>query len=98
MEVVLTDSVVDGSLVGVSVLGGNTPSRIAIDRTTVVGSNTGVSSTGTGADVTIGYSLVSANNTGLSFTAPAELRSYQTNQIRGNILSNGASSSVIPLE
>ncbi len=101
MEAVLRDSVVDGNVVaGVSVTSaaGNTPSRVAIDRTTVVGSSTGVSSTGSGADITIGFSMVSANTTGLSFIAPAELRSYQTNQIRGNIVSNGASSSVIPLE
>jgi hypothetical protein len=101
MEVVLRDSVVVGNAVTgvlVTTAAGNTPSRIAIDRTTVAGSNTGVSSTGSGADITIGFSMVSANNTGLSFIAPAELRSYQTNQIRGNILNNGASSSVIPLE
>jgi hypothetical protein len=101
MQVVLRDSVVAGNIVaGVSVTSarGNTPSRIAIDRTTVVGNTTGVSSTGGGADVTIGFSMVSANTTGLRFIAPAELRSYQTNQIRGNIADNGASSSVIPLE
>jgi hypothetical protein len=101
MQATLRDSAVAGNIVaGTSVMttAGHTPSRIAIDRTTVIGSTTGVSSTGSGADVTIGLSMVSANNTGLSFTAPAEIRSYQTNQFRGNIVSNGAPSSLIPQE
>jgi hypothetical protein len=99
-EVVLRDSIVAGNTVtGVSVTSaaGRT-TRIAIDRTTVVGSSTGISSSGSGADITIGLSMVSANTTGLSFTAPAELRSYQTNQFRGNIVTNGAPSSLIPPE
>ena len=75
-----------------------TPARIVVDRTTVLGSTTGISSTGSGADVTLGYSVVSGNTTGVSFTAPATLRTYTTNQLRGNIVSNGTFSGPIPLE
>jgi len=100
MELVLRDSVVAGNVsTGVAVTtAGGTPSRVAIDRSSVIGSATGITSTGSGADVTIGQSMVSANNLGLSFTAPAQLRSYQTNQIRGNITDNGVPSSTIPQE
>jgi hypothetical protein len=100
MQVVLRDSVVAGNIVtGVSVASAaGRATRIAIDRTTVLGNSTGVSSTGSGADITIGLSMVSANTTGLSFTAPAEIRSYQTNQFRGNSVSNGQPSSLIPTE
>jgi hypothetical protein len=100
-QVALRDSILAGNIVTgalVTSAAGKTPSRITIDRTTVVGSSTGVSSTGSGADVTIGLSMVSANNTGMSFTAQAEIRSYQTNQFRGNFVINGAPSSLIPQE
>jgi hypothetical protein len=71
--------------------------RVVIDRTTVAGSATGVASTGNG-DVTIGFSHVTGNSTGVRFTAPATLRTYQTNQIRGNIVDNGTFSDIIPLQ
>jgi hypothetical protein len=63
----------------------------------VTGNATGVVSTGNG-DITIGFSQVTGNSTGVRFTAPATLRTYQTNQIRGNILDNGTFSDIIPLE
>ena len=72
--------------------------HVTIDRTAVTGNNTGVATSGTNADVTLAYSVVTDNSTGLSFAASAELRSYQTNQLRANIVSNGASSATIPLE
>jgi hypothetical protein len=76
---------------------GKPPVEIIVDRTMVQGNNNGISSTGTGADITLGYSVVTGNNLGLTFTAPATLRSYQSNQLRAN-LANGASSGTIPLE
>jgi hypothetical protein len=94
----------DSAVVGNAVTGilsntsaANTLVRVAIDRTTVTGNATGVVSTGNG-DVTIGFSQVTGNSTGVRFTAPATLRTYQTNQIRGNIVDNGTFSDIIPLE
>jgi hypothetical protein len=101
MVFALRDSAVSGNVVmGVSANAGagTTPARIVIDRTAVLGSTTGVSSTGSGADITIGYSVVSGNTTGVSFTAPATLRTYTSNQLRGNTFNNGTFSGSIPLE
>jgi hypothetical protein len=97
---ILRNSVVSGNTsIGVSVTAaaGKAPTILTVDRVAITGSNTGVQSTGTGADVTLGYSVVGHNGTGLSFTAPAQIRSYQTNELRQNT-ANGASSSTIPLE
>jgi hypothetical protein len=101
IAVTLRNSVVAGnSSLGVSVSTdtGKALTRLTIDRSAVSGSGTGIQSTGAGADVTLAYSVVSDNGTGLSFIAPGQLRSYQTNQLRANSITNGASSSVIPLE
>jgi hypothetical protein len=38
------------------------------------------------------------SGTGITFTAPAQIRSYQTNQLRGNLVANGSPSSTFPLE
>jgi hypothetical protein len=44
-------------------------------------------------------SHVVGNSTGMKFTAPAPLRTYQTNQIRGNnIVDNGTFSDIIPFD
>jgi nitrous oxidase accessory protein NosD len=77
---------------------GKAPTRIVVSHLTVTGNATGISSTGQGSDITLGYSNVNGNTTGVSFTAPAELRTYQTNQVRGNNVTNGTFSSTIPLE
>jgi len=101
ISVTLRNSVVSGNAsLGVSVLtaAGNAPTQLTVDHTAVTGSNTGVQSVGAGADVTLAYSVVSENGTGLSFTPPAQLRSYQTNQLRANNVLNGTPSSTIPLE
>jgi hypothetical protein len=100
MILAVRDSVVVGNAVtGIvsNTSAANTLVRVAIDRTTVTGNATGVVSTGNG-DITIGFSQVTGNSTGVRFTAPATLRTYQTNQIRGNILDNGTFSDIIPLE
>ena len=100
MNLAVRDSAVIGNVVtGILSNTGtaNALVRVAIDRTTVTGSATGVVSAGTG-DITIGFSHVVANSTGVRFTAPATLRTYQTNQIRGNIVDNGTFSDIIPLE
>jgi hypothetical protein len=57
-----------------------------------------ISSSGQGSDITLAYSNVNGNTTGVSFTAPAEFRTYQTSQVRGNNVTNGTFSSTIPLE
>jgi len=101
MDIALSNSIVSGApLIGVKVntAAGKAPSRVVISQTVIATNNIGISSTGAGADVTLAYSVVAGNNTGLAFTAPAEIRSYQTNQLRGNLVANGASSSTIPLE
>jgi hypothetical protein len=100
MILAVRDSVVIGNVVmGILSNTGaaNTLVRVAIDRTSVVGSATGVASTGNG-DITIGSSLVTGNSIGVKFTAPATLRTYKTNQMRGNIVDNGTFSDIIPLE
>jgi hypothetical protein len=100
MTLAVRDSVVIGNVVtGILSNTGpaNTLVRVVIDRTTVAGSATGVVSSGNG-DVTIGFSHVVGNSTGVRFTAPATLRTYQTNQMRGNIVDNGTFSDVIRLE
>ena len=100
MTLAVRDSVVIGNVV-TGILSNTGASnilvRVVIDRTTVAGSATGVVSTGNG-DVTIGSSHVVGNSTGVRFTAPATLRTYKTNQIRGNIVDNGTFSDIIPLE
>jgi hypothetical protein len=101
MDIVLSNSTVSGApLIGVKVnaAAGKAASRAIVSQTAIVTNNIGISSAGTGADVTLAYSVVSGNNTGLAFTAPAEIRSYQTNQLRGNLVANGAPSSTLPLE
>jgi hypothetical protein len=100
MTLAVRDSVVIGNVVtGILSNTGpaNTLVRVVIDRTTVTGSATGVVSSGNG-DVTIGFSHIVGNSTGVRFTAPATLRTYQTNQMRGNIVDNGTFSDVIRLE
>ena len=77
---------------------GKSPSRIIVTNAAATGNGTGISSSGQGADVTLAYSTVSGNSTGLLFTAPGEIRSYQTNQLRGNTGTNGAPSTPLPLE
>jgi hypothetical protein len=100
MTLAVRDSVVIGNAVtGIlsNTAAANTLVRVVIDRTTVAGSTTGVVSAGT-ADITIGSSHVVGNSTGVRFTAPATLRTYLTNQLRGNIVDNGTFSDRIPLE
>jgi hypothetical protein len=101
VNIVLHSSEVSGnSFNGVAAVSAanKAPVEIVVDRTVVEGNNNGISSTGSGADITLGSSIVTGNNVGLAFTAPAAIRSYQTNELRGNITSNGASSSTIPPE
>jgi hypothetical protein len=86
--------------IGVSIVAtaGKAQTFVIIDRVAITGSATGIQSTGTGADVDLGSSVVTNNGTGLSFTAPAEIRSYQTNELRSNITTNGTSSSTLQVE
>jgi hypothetical protein len=101
MNFALSNSVIGANIFnGVSVVSatGRAPIRVSIDRSLVATNNIGIASSGVGADVTIAYSNVSENNTGLTFNSQGELRSYQTNQLRGNNTTNGTPSSVIPLE
>jgi hypothetical protein len=71
---------------------------VVVSHTAATSNNIGISSTGPSTDVTIAYSNVADDTTGLTFTAPAQIRSYQTNQLRGNNTTNGSPSSTIPLE
>lgn len=75
---------------------GKAPVRIAVDHSVVSGNITGVSSTGQGADVILSFSQVVSNNIGVTFAAPAQLRSYQDNGFHGNNTTNGTPSSTIP--
>jgi hypothetical protein len=77
---------------------GRAAARVVVDRSAVTNNNAGIVSTGQGADVTVGYSVITGNNTGLAFSAPGDIRSYVTNQLRGNIGTNGSPSSTIALE
>jgi hypothetical protein len=100
MSIVLRNSNASGNgSNGVSAVAaaGRPPVEIIVDRSIVQGNNSGVSSVGSGADITLGYSVVTGNNLGVTFTAPAQLRSYSTNQLRAN-LANGSPSGTIPLE
>jgi hypothetical protein len=99
MNVVVRNSAAAGNTAtGILALSaaGKAVTRIIVSHTAATTNNTGIASNGTGADVTVAYSEVSGNVTGTSFTA--SLRSYQTNQFRGNITTNGASSATLPLE
>ena len=101
MAVVMRNSVASGNSsngLKVASAAGKTPARAIVDHSAIVTNATGISSAGTGADATVAYSDVTSNSTGLAFAAPGEIRSYQTNQIRGNKVTNGAFSSTIPLE
>ena len=101
VSIVLRNSVASGNAINgikVAAAAGKAGTRVIIDHSAAATNNTGVSSSGQGADITIAYSVVTGNNTGLAFTAPGEIRSYQTNQLRGNTTTNGSSSTTIPLE
>jgi hypothetical protein len=101
INIVLHNSSIAGNTFnGVSAVSASNkaPVELIVDHTVVQGNNNGVSSIGSGADITLGYSVVTGNNTGLTFAGSATIRSYQTNQLRANINSNGASSGTIPLE
>jgi hypothetical protein len=101
MDIVLRNSVASSNTTaGVNVVSaaGNEPVRVIVDHSAAATNFVCISSSGQGADVTLAYSEVSGNNTGITFTAPGQLRSYQTNQLRGNSVTNGTPSSTMPLE
>jgi hypothetical protein len=101
ITIVLRNSVSAGNSsngVTVNATAGKAATVVLVDHTTVTSSSVGLLSSGQGADLTLAYSMVGGNSTGLSFTAPAQLRTYQTNQLRENTVTNGTSSSAIPLE
>jgi hypothetical protein len=101
MNIVLRNSAVSGnSFTGVQVVAaaGQTFTRVIISDTAVTTNTTGISSSGQGSDVTLAYAIVSGNTTGITFTAPGDIRSYQTNQLAGNDTTNGTPSSTIALQ
>jgi Right handed beta helix region len=75
---------------------GKAPVRVVMDHSAATTNNTGVSSTGQGADVIMAFSFAVGNVTGVTFTAPAQLRSYQNNGFHANNATNGTPSSTIP--
>jgi hypothetical protein len=81
-----------------STLSGKAPTRVVVSHSSSTSNATGLNATGNGADLTVAYSEISDNATGVSFTAPAQLRTYSTNQLRGNNVTNGTFSSTVPLE
>ena len=101
MNIVLRNSAVSGnSFTGIQVVAaaGQTFTRVIISDTAVTTNTTGISSSGQGSDVTLAYAIVSGNTTGITFTAPGDIRSYQTNQLAGNDTTNGTPSSTIALQ
>jgi hypothetical protein len=99
MSVVVRNSEASGNgSIGIRAVSaaGKAPVRVAIDHSVASTNNTGVSSTGQGADVIISFSQVVGNVTGVTFTAPAQLRSYQNNGFHANTTTNGTPSSTIP--
>lgn len=101
IQVAVRDSISVGSSVnGVAVVtaAGKAPARASIDRTLIIGNTAnGVLTSGSGADATLAYSVVTGNGTGTGFAAPATLRTYGTNQLKDNI-SDGLTSGPVPLQ
>ena len=77
---------------------GKSSTNVIVSHAAATTNSTGISSTGQGSDLTIAYSNVAGNNIGITFTAPAGINSYQTNQLLGNITTNGTPSSNISLQ
>src|SRR5579864_6618019 len=78
IDIVFRNSTAAGnSFFGVQVVAaaGKAATRVSMDHSAATTNTTGVSSVGQGADVTMAYSIASGNNTGITFTAPAEIRS-----------------------
>jgi hypothetical protein len=71
---------------------GASGSRIMIDRTAAVNNGTGILTDGAPSSALVNSSVVTGNNTGLSFTNGATLLSYKTNAINDNRVTDGAPS------
>lgn len=101
IQVAVRDSISVGSAVnGVAVVSaaGKAPARATIDRTLIIGNTAnGVLTSGSGADATLAYSVITKNGTGTGFAAPATLRTYGTNQLKDNT-SDGLTSGPVPLQ
>ena len=100
-ELELHDVVVDGSgetgIVGVSTSGG---AAVTILADTVTSSNNigyGVRSYGGATTIYLSRSTVTGNNIGLGSTSGGVLASYSDNRIRGNLNSDGAPTTTVPL-
>jgi hypothetical protein len=87
-----------GTGIKVVTVTGKANASLAVSHTAATNNNTGISSTGPGSQVTIAYANVSANITGMTFTAPARIQSYQTNQLLGNITTDGSPSGNLSLQ
>jgi len=87
-----------GTGISVVTVAGKAKASLAVSHTAATNNNTGLSSTGPSSQMTIAYSNVSANITGTTFTAPARIQSYQTNQLLGNITTDGSPSGNLSLQ
>ena len=92
IRVTVEDSIVAGNNFGVLANSavGQSFIRIMVDRTAVVNNSTGISMNGTQAGVLLANSTVTSNVTGLASGSGGQIFSYKTNNLNGNITSDGA--------
>jgi hypothetical protein len=93
LRVTIEDSTVAGSSnLGVFAISANGQSftRIMVDRTAVVNNSNGISVSGTQAGVLLANSTVTSNVNGLVSATGGQIISYKTNNLNGNITSDGA--------
>lgn len=77
---------------------GGSVNRMMIDRTAAINNGFGIVSDGGPSFTLINSSVVTGNNTGLSFTNGASLRSYVNNAVNDNRTTDGAPSGSVALQ
>jgi hypothetical protein len=91
----IVNSEISGNPTGLNATGGGTGNNVMVTRSTIAVNGTGVNTNGATAVVRMGTTNVSGNQTGITASGGGVNRSYEDNQVNGNIVDGSFNGAVL---